>query len=220
MQKYENKYALSRLTITSPRILARLKEFNKKKDYQRQIKPYNFSILGFSNALNENTDELIKPLAPFRKPAKCAVHDYFVDYNDKTAKKLKGKEYWKSFWDTFREYLNHPESKFDGDIGVLKRKHIVASRVVHIGKESNNLDEAEFLGVESGSYEIYEDLENVDSKFKKIVEWILTLQPKVTKKIGISRQTLWNIKKKIKLNQINRISISIKIRFLELNAGL
>lgn len=120
IQKYENKYALSRLTITSPRILARLKEFNKKKDYQRQIKPYNFSIMGFSNQENEKTGKLIKPLAPFRKPAKHAVHDYFVDYNDKTGSKLKGKEYWKTFWDNFREYLNHPELKSEGNIGVLK----------------------------------------------------------------------------------------------------
>jgi len=58
----------------------------------------------------------------------------------------------KSFWDNFREYLNHPESKFDGNIGVLKRKHIVASRVLHIGKESDNLDESEILGVDSESY--------------------------------------------------------------------
>ncbi|MGI0087731.1 MAG: hypothetical protein ACREBI_07185 [Nitrosotalea sp.] len=48
------------------------------------------------------------------------------------------------------------------------------------------------------SYEIYEDLENLDSKFRKIAPRILRLKPKDVKKFGISKQTLWNVKKKIK----------------------
>jgi len=60
----------------------------------------------------------------------------------------------KSFWDNFREYLNHQESKFDGNVGVLERKLVAVTSVLHIGKESNNLDESETLGIGSGSYEI------------------------------------------------------------------
>ncbi|MEX0911601.1 MAG: hypothetical protein WDZ43_05695 [Nitrosopumilaceae archaeon] len=121
--------------------------------------------------INEDTNEFIKPFSTFRKPAKHVVHDYFVDYNDKTGKKLKGKEFWKPFWDTFREYLDHPESKFEGDVGVLERKHVTVSRVLHIGKESNNLDESEFLGVDSDSYEIYE--ENLVSNTKHFIHAFL-----------------------------------------------
>ena len=104
------------------------------------------------------------------------------------------------------EYLNHPEFKMDGNNGILERKHVNVTGIVHIGKESNNLEESEFLGVESGNYEMYEDLENLDAKFRKIAPRVLMLKPKDVKRVGISKQTLWNVKMKIKLNQFNRIS--------------
>ena len=33
------------------------------------------------------------------------------------------------------------ENKFDGDIGVLKRKHIRDNGLVYIGKEANNIED-------------------------------------------------------------------------------
>jgi hypothetical protein len=116
----------------------------------------------------------------------------------------------KSFWDDFREYLNHPESKFEGDVGVLKRKHVNVARVVHVGKESNNLDETEVLGVDSDNYEIYEDSKDIDTKFKRIVVQILEMKPSDVKKYEISRQTLWNVKNKILANKTKFISNKIK----------
>ena len=215
-QKYENKYALSKFVTTSPRILDRLKNFNGKKRYQNQIKPFNFSILGFSNLVNPETFELIKPFAPLRKPAKLAVYDHFTDYHDKSRPKLRGKQYWKPFWDIFLEYLRHPEAKFEGETGILKKKHIVADRILYIGKESNNLDESEILGVDSDGYEIYENLENLDKKFKELIPRILELKPRDVKKFGISKQTLWNVKNNINLEQIHKISTKIKIYFIKL----
>lgn len=132
-------------------------------------------------------------------------------------KKLRGKQCRKPFWQIFTEYLNHPESKMDGDVGILERKHVKVTGIIHIGKESNELEESELLGVGSGSYETYEDVRNLDEKFKKIAQNILKLKPKDVKRFGISKQTLWNTKKKIKLNQINRISNSIKIKFLNVS---
>jgi hypothetical protein len=49
--------------------------------------------------------------------------------------------YFKQLSKTIIEYANHPESKFDGDIGILERKHVHAYSVVYIGKEANNIDE-------------------------------------------------------------------------------
>jgi len=92
----------------------------------------------------------------------------------------------------------------------LERKHVNVIGVIHIGKESNNLEESEFLGVDDTSYETYEDVENLDSKFKKLAPSILKLNPRDVKKFGISKQTLWNVKKNIRLNQIERISYKIK----------
>lgn len=214
-EKYQNKYALSKLAISSPKILDRLREFNKNRDYCKQIKPSNFSILGFSNIEDEKTSEPIKPIAPFTKPAKHAVYGKFVDYNAKKGRKLRGKQYWMAFWDIFRAYLDHPESKFDGNSGILERKHVIVSKVMHIGKESNNLEESEFFGVDSDSYETYED-DNIDAKFRRIAKDVLKLNPRDTKSFGISKQTLWNIKKKIKLNQTNKISNKFKIQLFQL----
>ncbi len=132
----------------------------------------------FSNMINENTREPIKPFAPFVKPAREAVFSDFVDYYDDSRLKLRGKQYWKTFWDIFREYLNHPESKMEGDVGVLQRKHVSVSGVIHIGKESNNLDESEVFGVDFDEYEVYENFEDLDSKFREIVDRVLELTPK------------------------------------------
>lgn len=212
--KYENKYALSKFVSSNPRMLGRLSEFNKNEDCKNQFKPFNFCILGFLNGMNPETGELIKPLAPFVKPARHAVFSDFVDYNDKSRRKFRGKEYWKPFWDVFLEYLSHSESKMEGDVGVLERKHVAVSGIIYIGKESNNLEESEIIGVGSGSYETYENLDNVDEKFRKISDRILKLKPKDVKKVGISKQTLWNMKNHIIFNQINRISLKIKIRLI------
>lgn len=86
--------------------------------------------------------------------------------------------------------------------------------IVHIRKESANLDESELLGVDSNGYEMYEDLENQDSKFRHIAKDVLKLNPKDVKPFGISKQTLWNVKEKIRLNMIDKISMRIKVKIL------
>ncbi|MHB8546479.1 MAG: hypothetical protein ACYDAJ_06905 [Nitrosotalea sp.] len=212
-EKYQNKYALSKIAISSPYIHHWFKGFNKKNDYHNQIKPFNFCLVGFSNKSND-MGKMIKPLAPFRRPAREAVYHDFVDYNDKTRTKMRGKEYWKTLWDTFEEYLRHPESKFEGDTGILKRKHVIVSKIIHIGKESNNLEESDAFGVNSESYQTYEKVEDLDAKFSKISDIILKLNPKDVKKFGMSRQTLWNVKKHIKTNCLARISYKMKLHLL------
>ncbi|MDH5431752.1 MAG: hypothetical protein OEW78_07725 [Nitrosopumilus sp.] len=207
--KYENKYALQKLALSKPSLVKRLSEFNKGKEYHKQIKPSNFGILGFARVINPETDEPIKPMAPFRNPAKDAVHDYFLDYNDKTnEKKLRGKEYWKTFWEIFRDYISHPEAKFDGDLGILERKHVEISEIVHIGKESNAISIDEELDEES--YQIYEDPNKIDREFGKIANKVLKLKPKDVKSLGITKPTLWRAQRKIESSEINRISNRIK----------
>ncbi|MDE1843682.1 MAG: hypothetical protein KGH95_08540, partial [Thaumarchaeota archaeon] len=62
---------------------------------------------GFSNIINSNTGELVKSV-------RHTVFGDFIDYNDNSMKKLRGKQCRKPFWQIFTEYLNHPESKMDG----------------------------------------------------------------------------------------------------------
>ena len=211
-EKYEGKFAIQQLAITTPVILNRIREFNEGKDYHSQIKPSNFCIVGFGNITNEETQQQVKPLAPFRKSLREAAHSDFVDYNSKNFKKIRGKEYWKSFWDTFDEYVRHPESKFDGNTGVLGRKHVFVSEIRYIGKESDSLNEP--FGLDEYSYEFYDDPERVDREFKENTDRILALEPKEVKDIEINRTTLWNVKEKINNDEYNKITDKIKIKIL------
>lgn len=53
-----------------------------------------------------------------------------------------------------------------------------------------------------------------ERKFKELVPKILNLEPKDVKSIGILRQTLWNVKEKIRLNEFHSITYAIKLNFL------
>ncbi|MEX2193311.1 MAG: hypothetical protein WD717_08065 [Nitrosarchaeum sp.] len=97
----------------------------------------------------------------------------------------------------------------------MERKHVRISGIVHIGKESNRLDESELFGLNDSSYEIYQNESDIDEKFKELAPKILELKPKDVKEFGISKQTLGNIKQKIILNTFTSTSISIKIKFLK-----
>ncbi|WP_198003712.1 hypothetical protein [Methanococcoides burtonii] len=43
------------------------------------------------------------------------------------------------------QYVDHLESKFNCEVGVLEREHVHADGVVCIGKEANNIDEQELV---------------------------------------------------------------------------
>lgn len=212
-EKYDTKYAMQKLIVTHPDILKRLSRFNKGKEYQNQIKPFNFALLGFSNMINEETGEQIRPFAPYCEPVKYAVFGECVDYY--SGKKLKGKEYWKRFSDVILEYLRNPESKLDGNEGILKRKSIVVSTIIHIGKESNDLEKVQTFGLDSNSYVVYENENELERKFKELSNKILLLSPKDVRKFGISRQTLWNVKQNITASNYEHISTRIKTKLVE-----
>jgi len=89
----------------------------------------------------------------------------------------------------------HRESKFDGNIGKLERKHLKINSVIHIGKETNNLEETEVVGVQKDDYQVYQ---NEKVREEKLEETIMALTPKTTKKYGISRMQLYRWKKKIR----------------------
>jgi hypothetical protein len=187
--KYDNAFALSKLAISKPHILQRFDRLNAGKPYDLQIKPFNFCIVGIGNFPDEQTGKVVKPLSPYRRNAQQCPYDSFVDYE--SGKELEGMQYWKPFNDVLWQYINHPEAKFDGDIGVLSRKHVTINSVIHIGKESNNLEEAEVLGVQKDDYVFYgSDVERLAAS-KDI---LMMAEPKDVKQFGITQRTLFNVK--------------------------
>jgi hypothetical protein len=98
----------------------------------QQIKSSNFCLAGFQ--ATEENGKAVKPLAPYTTDYQQIVHEPFIDYE--TGEIMQVSHYFKQLSRTIIEYANHPESKFDGDIGILKRKYVNADFVVPIGKEA------------------------------------------------------------------------------------
>lgn len=200
-EKYGRSFALSRLAMSTPEIMKRFERLNKGKPYDEQIKPFNFCIVGIGNDIDSETCKPVKPMAPYtRNPQQCP-YDTFIDYE--SGKEMNGLQYWKRFDDVFWSYVNHPEAKFDGDVGVLSRKHVTVNSVTHIGKESNNLEHAEILGVHEGDYVVYgKDTE----RLRPHAEKILLAEPKDVKPFGITQRTLYNARDAILHGAWHRIS--------------
>lgn len=182
-EKYSNFYAISRLTISTPNVLHRFDKLNKGKPWKEQIKPFNFYLVGFQTI--EENGKAVKPLIPLTKELQSIVYEPFIDYE--TGEIKQGSHYFKSLSRTILEYANHPEAKFDGEIGVLERKHIQADSIIYIGKEANNIDEQE-LGVKLAQVFINENW---------IAQQILKLPQKITEELGVDRKTFQTTKKAI-----------------------
>ena len=79
--------------------------------------------------------------------------------------------------DVFR--LRKPQRRqVKGDIGALTRQKITLYKVIHIGKELNNLDETEVIGISDNDYVIYDNISE-----QKIIDNIRNLTNKQAKMI-------------------------------------
>ena len=213
-EKYEDKYAIAQISVSKPSIRNRLKKLDKGKDYYKQIKPFNFCLVGFPPTDNENKKESIKPLAPFRRPVRDVVFDKFVDLNSKNGDVLKGPHYWKDMWSTIRKYMYNLESKFEGEDGILERKHINVISIKHIGKEADDIDLVPVLGANIDTFVIYEDENAINIDFEANAKEILKLEPREVKKYNLSRASMKSIKEKIERKECNRIMKTTKNRLL------
>ena len=149
----------------------------------------------------------IIPCLPYDKNITGIQYKPFIDYkSDTTSDKLPlpSQAYWYTLDDILTKYVRHNDYKFDYDNqGIAHRKHIIADRIRCIGKESNNIDEASVLGIDDDSYLEYDNIED----FK---QWILLLKPKDVRDKGISKQNLWNIKERIRKNEMKYKSKALK----------
>ncbi|UGV39818.1 hypothetical protein J7W08_06690 [Methanococcoides orientis] len=185
LEKYENYAVISKLAVSTGTVLRRFKKTNEGKPFDKRIKPFNFMLVGNGASINEG-GEKVKPLAPFNKNPQVAIEKEFIDYN--TGDTLQGRQYWKLLSDVFLDYINHPEAKFEGDVGVLQRRHLKTTGCVYIGKEANKVEMQE---LESNHVEIYHD-------FEMIRKFILGLTPAEARCIGIKyRSTLKKLKDRV-----------------------
>lgn len=155
---YSGEYAVSKYAVTTPHLHRRLREINRQKGISKQIKPFNFILVGQA-AESGRDGEPIHPVTRFTKRAEEAPFQLFIDYN--TGRRYPGGSqlYWKPLSTIVREYLNHPETKFRNgqQTGKMKRRHlrIQKSHIRYIGKEATELEETEALGVDNETYVEY-----------------------------------------------------------------
>ncbi|WP_340818282.1 hypothetical protein [Methanolobus sp. WCC4] len=184
VEKYSNMYAISKLAVSTPNVWNRFKKLNKGKSWKEMIKPFNFCLVGFQ-AVEEN-GRAIKPLAPFCDNPQKIVHEPFIDYE--TGEIMQGSHYFKSLSKTILQYAEHPEHKFEGDIGLLERRHIHADGILYIGKEANNIDEEE---LELQRAQTFIDEEGIK-------QMILAMTPEEARGYGVmERSTLKRMKDRI-----------------------
>lgn len=217
ISKYEIRYAIYNFRVSSYNVYKRFKTFNGKKQLSRQIKPFNFITIGLGYEKNPLTKEKIIPMLPFinEKDKRFEQIPYmpFIDYktgdiypNDSS---MDTESYWKPLSKLLDGYIEHDESKSEGDTGLLQRKHVVIneSSIHYIGKETNDLDEKQTIGLDDDSYTEYGMEEG-------LIQKLLSLTPKEAQKLGISRMqhhrilTKYKDGKPIKLNKKTMKKIS------------
>jgi hypothetical protein len=162
-----------------------------------KLNPSIFFNVGFQTI--EEGNKAVKPLAAFSTDPQKIVHEPFIDYE--TGEIKQGVQYFKPLSKTILQYIDHPESKYDGDIGLLERKHIQADGVSYIGKEANNIDEQP-LEVQGAQVFINEE---------KLMKKILDMTQKQAIEYGIDKSTFQRMKRRIeKDHEINLNTPAIK----------
>jgi hypothetical protein len=180
MDKYAHRYAVYDFKVSSYPLLQRFKLINHKKPISRQIKPFNFITIGMGYRKNTATSEPIIPIMSHVNPKDRQFREIpyrpFIDY--KTGEQyphdnnMDTRCYWKPLSELINEYMNHPEAKSEGSMGLLQRRHVHVDEasIRYIGKESNQLEESETVGVEATNYTVYEDPSTLYNKILALKE--------------------------------------------------
>jgi hypothetical protein len=104
----------------------------------------------------------------------------------------QGLEYFKPLSKTILQYVDHPESKYKGDIGQLERKHITVTEIVHIGKEANNIENEP---LEMRNIQVFRNEEKERLR-------IVVMRQCDAEREGIDRKTRWRMRKNNKSKNI------------------
>ncbi|MEA2596172.1 MAG: hypothetical protein QOF01_2641 [Thermomicrobiales bacterium] len=180
--------------VSGPELLGPFAELNRGKPYPGQVKPCNFLLaahvrpFGHPEGADPSSFQLIAPFE--RDPGKwerlpwidrATGEPYRITTTDPTGG--VGIARVKTYRDVLEEFCFHPEAKSVGEdgkpcdrgtVGLLERRVVSPSQLVHVGKESNKLEEVE-AGLEHDAeaiWTVYEDL----SKARWMTELLPTLK--------------------------------------------
>ena len=222
ISKYENRYAVSDLTISNYRTWSRFHGHNESKTISRSIKPFNFVTIGTGNQTDPETGKLIVPMIPF-VPAKIngtvnmKIREVpfmpFTDYKSGKQYSENPEDYWTPLSEMFDTYRKHRESKFEGNTGQLTRSHITFDKysIHYIGKETNELDESAATGVDIDYYTDYDD---IDKTIKENSELILSWTPKDVVRFGIMKEVLRTLKRHVRDCTLTKVTKDSKSKVM------
>ena len=200
INKYSNKYVVIKQAVTTPHILGQFTKLNQGKPFAEQIKAHNFFYVGMEKIIKDKygNETRVKPIAPYCETPQEAIHKPFINKYDGEIR--CGPQYWKPLNEVFFDYINHPESKFEGTTGLLQRKHLTIKEFTYIGKESDKLEEDH---LEEPQVQTFPDLQRVKT-------FVTQLTPNKAREIGITqRSSLKQLKDRIKqgkrLNPNNKL---------------
>lgn len=156
--------AVSQLPVSSPGVLDPFRALNDGRPYAEQVKPFGFLLLGHVDPLVALPPGLdrgdVVPVAPFTSRPEALLGLPWRNRRDGRPIAVttrpggeRGKVRLTTYRDVVAAYRRHPESK-SGDpgrglghgasVGLLPRLRVRAVGLpLHIGKESNRLDEVE-----------------------------------------------------------------------------
>jgi hypothetical protein len=181
IEKYSQFYAIARLTISTSQILDRFRRLNEGREWREQIKPFGFFHVGFQVIVDRKKP--VKPLSPYSTDPQTIVHEPFIDYE--TGEVKRGLRFFKPLSKTILQYIDHPESKYEGDNGQLRRRHIEVTDIIHIGKEANNIEKEP---LKTGTVQVFKNEERERLR-------IINMRQCEAERDGIARVTRWRMKK-------------------------
>lgn len=152
--------AITRYAVSQPALLRTFSKINENLEYPNQIKPANFILVGHAHQIQPWYRTRVVPITPYEPDAsqwlslewrnKHSPEDVFkLDTLGDMTTLTTGVVYVQSYRDVLAQYAIHPETKFNQDdgqsctpgySGPLHRKHVRATGITRIGKESNDLD--------------------------------------------------------------------------------
>lgn len=189
---FENRPAISRITLSSPALMKRFADYNHGKAYPKQLKPFNFLLsaqiatLGHPPGVDPQRFHLIAPYEP--DATKWLGLKWLDQYSGKgysistQGMQSRTTARVKTYGDVIREYEYHPESKCADaagkgctmrTIGLLQRRHIRIDGFRFISKESNRLEEVE-AGLIHDPQSVYTEYSD-----KRRGEWVTKTLPAI-----------------------------------------